>query len=196
MELKPDHFWVVDVEGNGATPPEIVELAMVEVKGLRLTGESKRWLVRPATPISSLASGIHGIRNKDVEACPAFSAIASEVRAVLESGTIVGHNVRVEVDVLTRQLPGWQPAMAIDTLKLAKNTRPGLESYALSKLGGVLALAEEAAKLTGKKSHSALYDATLAALVFSRLLSEVPASRLQSTFLSADIFDEPQGSLL
>jgi hypothetical protein len=32
MNQMHDHFWVVDVEGNGASPPEIIELAMVEIR--------------------------------------------------------------------------------------------------------------------------------------------------------------------
>jgi len=58
--LSSEPFWVVDVEGNGTTSPEIVELAMVEIKGMQLTGRTEHWFVKPKHLISDLVTRIHG----------------------------------------------------------------------------------------------------------------------------------------
>jgi exodeoxyribonuclease X len=42
-------YAVVDVEGNGQQPPDLVELAVVPVTG-GVIGEPTSWLVRPARP--------------------------------------------------------------------------------------------------------------------------------------------------
>jgi DNA polymerase III subunit epsilon len=196
MAIVPTDFWVIDVEGSGASPPEIIELAAVEVRDLHLTGVSHCWRVRPSTPISRMATSIHGIRNEDVAGCPPFQSIASEIEALISGSAIAGHNVHVEVAFLSRVLPSWRPTIAVDTMRLAKGLMPGLESYGLSRLGQNLSLSEQAQRLTGMKHHSAPYDATLSALLLINLLRDLPETAQTSALLAADIFDQRQGSLL
>ena len=148
-------FWVVDVEGNGARPPEVVELALLEIQALMPTGNRRNWLIRPYEPISPMATRIHGIRNEDLANAPAFDEIADEVLRWLEGAAIVGHNVRVELDVLRRVLPDWEPVAAIDTLKLAKAVHPQLPSYGLSNLAKSLALVGEDWNQDRTGAHSA-----------------------------------------
>ncbi len=196
MVLETDRFWVIDVEGNGASPPEIIEIAMVEVKELKLTGVSHRWLVKPVQPINPIASRIHGLTDQDVATAPSFAEISKSVIGLLADAPIVGHNVRVEVDAIARSIPGWVPKVAVDTLRLARDLRPKLESYSLEKLGESLCQTAEAARLSSGRHHSALFDATLAALVFVELLLAVSGSRRSNALLDADIFDQRQGSLI
>ena len=63
-------MWAVDVEGSGKSPPEIVELAIAEMKGLTLTGRRKHWRFKPKKGISPMASHIHGIWDEDVVDAP------------------------------------------------------------------------------------------------------------------------------
>jgi len=196
MVLATDRFWVVDVEGNGASPPEIVELAMIEVSGLRLSGVTHRWLVRPKQAMSPIASRIHGLSDHDVADAPSIEDIADAVLSLLGDIPIIGHSVRVEVDAISRAIPRWVPRVAVDTLRLAKDLKPGLESYSLEKLGTALDRTAEATELSNGQHHSALFDATLTALVFIDLLSAVSGSRRSNALLDADIFDQRQGSLI
>src|SRR5437016_2155236 len=55
-------YVVVDVEGNGRQPPDLVELATVPIAD-GVIGEPVSWLVGPDTPITPLARKIHGITN-------------------------------------------------------------------------------------------------------------------------------------
>jgi DNA polymerase III epsilon subunit-like protein len=59
-------YMVVDVEGNGQQPPDLVELAAVSIVG-GIIGEPVSWLVKPDEPIKHFATRIHGLMNKDVE---------------------------------------------------------------------------------------------------------------------------------
>ena len=119
-----------------------------------------------------------------------------QTQSSLQDARIVGHNVKVELDVLGRQLEGWRPAQAIDTLRMARALRPGLPSYGLDRLGGSLGVREAAARLTGRGHHSAAYDATLAALVFVELLSALPTELRPAAVRDADLLNPGQGTLV
>lgn len=196
MVIEDNRYWVVDVEGNGGTPPEIIELAIVEIADLKLTGKQRHWLVRPARSIHPTVSRIHGLTDADVADAPSIADIIDDVLLWLDQASIIGHNVRVELDIISRSIPDWKPRAAIDTLKLAKALRPGLGSYGLEKLGVAFGHSEQAAQRSGRDHHSALYDATLTALVFIDLLSAVPDTRRADILRDADVLDPRQAALL
>jgi DNA polymerase III epsilon subunit family exonuclease len=191
-----DYFWVVDVEGNGASPPEIIELAMVEIRSNKLTGKTHHWFIKPNKPITPHVTKIHGITDDDVAREPSIEDISDDVSLWLEDVTIIGHNVKIEVDALKFGLSHWVPRSAVDTLKLAKNLRPGLASYSLQNLGIEFGLTKQVSKLTGQGHHSALFDATLTALLFLELLKPVPDADRHRVIADADILDPAQGSFL
>ena len=186
-------FWVVDVEGNGARPPEMVELAMVEVRALEPTGARKHWLLKPNEPISPMATRIHRIRDEDLAGAPAFDDIAEDVFGLIDGAAVIGHNVRVELDVIGRALPEWTPAVAIDTLKLAKVVRPGLESYALTALANALDLRVEGGSDFRKGAHSAPHDALVTAALFRSLMEETPVERRAATLDAANAVEAQKG---
>jgi exodeoxyribonuclease X len=154
---------VVDVEGNGQQPPELVELAVVPIEG-GVLGERQSWLVRPPHPIKHLATAVHGIRSGDVAGCPPVPEIAAEVLAALDAPALVAHNAHVDVGVLRRELPGWEPPEVFDTLKLARRLVPGLPAYKLGDLVERFELAEGLPD--GLKPHRAAYDALVTARLF------------------------------
>lgn len=126
---------VLDLEGNGGRPPEIVEIAILPVDGEPVTEDMVRgWLVRPKTRINGLAHRIHGIGNSDVESCPAWRDTAPAVQQLLDGRTVVAHSASGDYRVLGQHLPSWRPPMVLDTLKLARHVWPGLPGYGLSDL--------------------------------------------------------------
>ena len=162
---------VVDVEGNGQQPPEIVEIAVAPVDGLALAGEPVAWLVKPERPIVPIVTRkVHGIRNADVADAPPWSAIASDVTAALAGRILVAHNARVEYDVLRRHLPDWQPETVLDTLRLARAVWPGLDAY---NLDGLLAHAGIVLDDAPGQRHRAGFDVQATALLFLALVKEV-----------------------
>ncbi|WP_368508714.1 hypothetical protein [Bradyrhizobium lupini] len=93
-------------------------------------------------------------------------------------------------------MPDWTPRAAFDTLTLAKALKPELPSYGLANLGAEFGLADKAAQLTGQRHHSALYDATLTALILIHLLTPLPSSERDRALRDANILGPRQGSLL
>jgi DNA polymerase III epsilon subunit-like protein len=156
-------YVVVDVEGNGHQPPELVELAVVPIRG-GVIGKPASWLVKPDHPIKYFTTQLHGLTTADVADCPKLRQIAAEVQAALAADTLIAHNAHVDVGVLQRELSGWQPPEVFDTLRLARRLVPDLDSYRLGNLVRRFQLAEGLPD--GLKPHRAAYDALVAARLF------------------------------
>lgn len=157
-------FAVVDVEGNGQQPPDLVEAAIVPIIG-GVAGAPRSWLVKPPRPITAMAHRVHKITNEDVAECLRVQEVAEQIRARLDQAVFVAHNAHVDLGVLTRELPGFSPARGVvDTVKLARKLIPGRASYKLGALAADLDLTRELPD--GLRPHRAEYDA----LVCARLL--------------------------
>lgn len=191
-----DRIWAVDVEGSGGTPAEIVELAIVEIWNLRLTGLTRCWRVRPSGCISPFATRIHGIRDCDVENAPAFEEVSDDIHNWIGDGAIAGHNVRVEVGLIGRNLKNWDPAAAYDTLKLARTLMPEAEKHGLQPLGINLELDHAARDATIAAPHSALFDATLCGMILLNLLGRLPSESRAGVLDEIDILSSKQENLL
>jgi DNA polymerase III epsilon subunit-like protein len=175
MSPTADSIWrtasyaVIDVEGNGAPTPDLVELAVVHVDE-GVVGPSMTWLVKPEGKISGRVTRIHGIRNADVADSPAFIGVAPEVRRWLQGRMVVAHQASVDYSVLKRKMPDWGPTAVLDTLRLARARCPGLRSYALAALQAYFAI--DVPLREGQVPHRAGYDARLAAALLIRLCQE------------------------
>ncbi|MBB5917751.1 DNA polymerase III epsilon subunit-like protein [Nocardia transvalensis] len=162
---------VVDVEGNGQNPPEIIEIAVLLVDGSTPPDALRSWLVQPQQPVTSIvARKVHGITNADLADCPQWQEIAEEVAEALCGRTLVAHNATVERRVLAAHLPDWKPPLILDTLRLAKTVWQGLDSYALDKLieRGQLDTGSGA----GQGYHRAGYDAWAAWQLLCALITD------------------------
>jgi DNA polymerase III epsilon subunit-like protein len=162
---------VVDVEGNGQRPPDLVEAACLPIDAGQ-PGQLRAWLVRPPRPITALVTRIHGIRTADVADMPAVAEVAEDIRAALAGRVVVGHQVSVDASVLRRELPGWTPLATVDTVRLARTVWPGLPAYSLD------ALAEHAGLRTAgtvAQRHRAGYDTELTAALFLVLARDAAA---------------------
>lgn len=107
---------VFDLETTGTDPArdKIVEIALVRVDpdGLR-TALTRR--INPGRPIPAEATAVHGIRDEDVAAAPAFGQIARELLDTLADADLAGFNVRrFDVPLLDREFrdAGFDLALA------------------------------------------------------------------------------------
>ncbi|WP_351234406.1 3'-5' exonuclease [Streptomyces sp. NPDC002133] len=149
---------VVDVEGNGCNPPDLVEVAALPVhEGQPDTSTAGAWLIRPPRPVTPFAARIHGLTNQVLESSPAWEEVADQVQGVLGEAWICGHNVSVDYRVLKTHLPNWEPTGVIDTLRLARNAYEGLPSYGLDALIEHIKPDLTQAPVVGR--HRATYDA-------------------------------------
>lgn len=177
-------YVVVDVEGNGQHPADLVELAVVPIRAGAI-GEPTSWLVRPETPITPFARRIHGITNEQVADAPVFADIQADVLSALEGTALVGHNVHVDLAVLQRKLAGWQPTETFDTLKLARRVLPEADGYKLGALVEAFNLAEGLPDdLT---PHRATYDVLVTARLFVRLATLPDTRPLSLEELRGDV---------
>lgn len=191
-------FVVVDVEGNGQTPAELVELATVQVCERKIQG-SRAWVIRPTAPITKYAESIHGITNQQAARFPPWSAVSHEIIPELAGRVVVGHNVGVDARLIRQAEPGWQPLALVDTLTLARKVVPGQPSYALSAL--IKQLLPEAE--TNWQRHRAEGDALVTAALFLKLatlLEQKVELKLLALFQIAAVTDDnylqsQQGSL-
>lgn len=154
---------VADVEGNGANPPDLVEVALMPIAAGELCADSARsWLIRPPTPIQARVARIHGITNTAVQSCPPWTEVAPDVSRSLEGAWIAAHSAAVEYNALTRHLPNWQPPGVLDTLRLARATYPDAPRHSLDAL-----LQHARIDLSGipGQRHRAAYDAHATALL-------------------------------
>jgi DNA polymerase III epsilon subunit-like protein len=156
--LSGQRLAVVDVEGNGQQPPEIIEIAVLPVDGEVSGGHLRSWLIRPERPINPMVTRkVHGISNEDVAHCPPWSAVATEVEPLMDDRTLVAHNASVELNVLTTHLPNWKPPMVLDTLRLTKHVLPNLGGgYGLDNVVRVVEL--DTSGINEQRYHRAGYD--------------------------------------
>jgi DNA polymerase III epsilon subunit-like protein len=157
------HYAVVDVEGNGHHPPDLVELGVLPITDGQI-GEPTAWLFKPEEPVTAMARRIHGISNEAVAAAPVFAELADEVRARLDGVVLVAHNAHIDLAVLKRQLPGFAPAEVVDTLKLSRRFLPEQPSHRLGAL--VEALGLDDGLPPGLAAHRATYDVLATAQLF------------------------------
>ncbi|WP_051158446.1 3'-5' exonuclease [Nocardia carnea] len=170
--LRGKELAVVDVEGNGQTPPEIIEIAILPVAGDSVHVDQMRsWLIRPKQPITPIVTRkVHRIRNSDVAHSPTWPEVSDAIEPVLAGRVLVAHNAIVERRVIGDHLPRWAPPMVLDTLKLAKAIWPQLAGgYALDKL--VTHAQLDITAVTGHR-HRAAWDTWAAWQLLTRLLDE------------------------
>lgn len=159
-------YAVVDVEGNGQQPPNLVEISIVPIQN-GVIGQPKNWLVHPPRPITPMARRFHRITDDQVAHAPTIADIDADLRGALDGMLFVAHNANVDLGVLSRELPGFQPTQVLDTLKLARRLLPGRDSYKLGALVDAFDLAE------GLPSDLVPHRATYDAIVCARLLTHL-----------------------
>lgn len=176
MRVVPTALWgkqmiVADVEGNGQTPPEIIEIAVLPVGADTAETDMRTWLIRPEHPITPLVTRkVHGISNTDVADCPAWAELAADIKNALTGRVLVAHNASVEYQVLSAHLPGWTPPAVLDTLRLAKHVWPNLPGYGLDKL--IAHARIDAAEVIGQRHHRAAYDTWCAWQLLCHLIDD------------------------
>jgi DNA polymerase III epsilon subunit-like protein len=189
---------VVDVEGNGQSPPEIIEIAALPVAETVAHADMRSWLIRPQKPITPMVTKkVHGIRNADVAGCPPWSQVAPEIAQVIEGRVLVAHGAHVEYRVIGAHLPGWKPPMVLDTMRLAKYVWPGLPSYRLEALADHAHL--DLAAVTHQQPHRAAYDTWCAWQLLRALVDhgdfDWPGLTKAATLPGALAPAEPEGGL-
>ncbi|HQN65785.1 MAG TPA: DNA polymerase III subunit epsilon [Methylophilus sp.] len=160
----------LDTETTGLYPDQghrIIEIAAVESINRRLTGQNFHVYLNPEREIDFAAQEVHGITFDFLQDKPLFAERADDFCAFIQDAELIIHNAPFDVGFLDAELGriGLQPvrqicANILDTLKMAKEARPGQRNNldALCKHYGI-----DNARRT---LHGALLDAELLAEVY------------------------------
>lgn len=161
---------VLDTETTGLDPAlghRIIEIGCVELVGRRLTERRFHRYINPEREIDAGAMQVHGITNERVANEPVFAAVAADLVAFIRGAELVIHNAAFDVGFLNHEFDrlGLEKVAAVcdgvvDTLKLAREARPGRRNSldALCKDYGI--------DNSGRQLHGALLDAELLAEVY------------------------------
>lgn len=158
-------YVVIDIEGNGGRPVEVVEFAAAEIKD-GVVAPPRSWLVRPTSPITWQARRVHGISNDMVTYAPEIGSLSQEITDLVANRIVIGHNLRFDMAVLRGQLPGFRVDYFADTLRLARRIYPDLPSHRLGALANHLGITCD---LPGLYPHRAAYDVVITAKLFIHL---------------------------
>jgi DNA polymerase-3 subunit epsilon len=160
----------LDTETTGLYPAQghrIIEIAGVEVINRRITRNHFHVYLNPDREIDPAAQEVHGITLEFLQDKPRFGDVVDEFLDFVKDGELVIHNAPFDVGFLNSELgkidrPKIESCTGniIDTLKMAKEMRPGQRNNldALCRHFGV--------NNSKRTLHGALLDAELLADVY------------------------------
>ena len=184
----------LDTETTGLYPSQghrIIEIAGVEVINRQLTRNHFHVYLNPDRDIDPAAQEVHGITLEFLQDKPRFNDIADEFLDFVKGAELIIHNAPFDVGFLNAELGRidrsnieYVSASIIDTLRLAKDMRPGQRNSldALCRHYGI-----DNSKRT---LHGALLDAELLAdvyLAMTRGQESLMIELLETASASAEI---------
>lgn len=125
----------LDTETTGLYPDQghrIIEIAAVEIFNRRPTQRHFHVYINPEREIDAGAQEVHGISLEFLQDKPLFEQVASEFLEFVRGAELIIHNAPFDVGFLNMELSrlGMEKLETvvsgiIDTLKMAKESRPG-----------------------------------------------------------------------
>jgi len=79
---------------------DVIQLSVIDLHGNTLLST----LVRPLSPISDTAAGVHGISDADVAGAPWMAEIAPRLQAVTRNKLVLAYNAQFDREALVRSL--------------------------------------------------------------------------------------------
>jgi DNA polymerase III epsilon subunit family exonuclease len=157
-----DEFVVVDVETTGRDPKvaDLIEIGAVRVRNRKIVDRFSTF-VSPARAI--FGAQMHGITDADVANAPVAREAVEKFLAFAGDTALVGHNIGFDLGFLEEALgqPGkFADAKRYDTLAIARDGYPDLESYKLGDIARFLGVTVETA-------HRGLADAETTAAILA-----------------------------
>ncbi|HEY5486044.1 MAG TPA: polyribonucleotide nucleotidyltransferase, partial [Candidatus Limnocylindrales bacterium] len=155
-----DEFVVVDVETTGRDPKvaDLIEIGAVRVRNRQIVDRFSTF-VSPARAI--FGAQMHGITDADVANAPVAREAVEKFLAFAGETPLVGHNVGFDLGFLAEALGDpmkFVGATTYDTLAIAREGYPDLESYKLGDIARFLGVTVETA-------HRGLADAETTAAI-------------------------------
>jgi len=131
-------YAIIDVETTGgkASRDRITEIAIVLHDGTQII-DSWESLINPETPIPWNITVLTGITDEMVQSAPRFFEVARKIVEMTEGAIFVAHNARFDYSFIGeefKRLGYTYTRKQLCTLRLARQTLPGLYAYGLDAL--------------------------------------------------------------
>lgn len=177
---------VLDLEGTGAQHKEkegIVEIAAIEIMNGQISSNSFYSLVNPEIAIPAKISQIHGLQNGDLIAEPIFELIKKPLLNFIDHKILLGHYISVDYRVLRLKMNDYEPALILDTWKLAKFLFKDIK-VSLDNLITHFDIASNIKTSDNFRGrHSAFYDASATALIFLEMMKHFDRNTTLKTII-------------
>lgn len=173
LPVRTAPFGVLDTETTGFEPyggDEIVQIALIEYRGLEPTGRELSSLVRPGGPIPPRSTAIHGISDAMVADAPSIDELIDDIVHFIDGHVLVGHHIAFDMrflDRITRRcMLGDLPHPRLDTAMLHLATGGLPDAIGLDH-------AAAACGIPIDNRHDARGDARACGQLFARLASHL-----------------------
>ncbi|MFM7482254.1 MAG: DNA polymerase III subunit epsilon [Candidatus Methylopumilus sp.] len=169
----------------------IIEIAAIEIINRRPTNNSFHFYINPDREIDPAAQEVHGITLDFLQDKPRFTEIASDFIKFIKDATLIIHNAPFDVGFINMEFgliekPPIEEVVAniIDTLKLAKDMRPGQRNSldALCRFYNI--------DNSQRSLHGALLDAQLLAEVYLAMTRGQEDLMIDLQYNGSDILGE------
>jgi DNA polymerase III epsilon subunit family exonuclease len=160
---------VVDTEttGRDAKVADLIEIGAVRVRDGQIVDRFSTF-VNPGREI--FGAQMHGITDADVAGAPVAKEAAEKLLAFVAGAAVVGHNIGFDISFLDQALGERGKFIEggyFDTLVIAREAYPDLESYKLGDLARFFGISVETA-------HRGLADAETTAAVVAKFVGDLP----------------------
>ncbi|WP_151809264.1 3'-5' exonuclease [Acinetobacter soli] len=133
-------------------------------------------------PISLSAMAIHHILEEDIAGQPNCSAFQLPKNLIYT----IGHNIRYDLDAISRAGVQVDQIKSICTLALSRKVWPNLERHNLTALSYALAEDKSVVRNLLKTAHSASTDILLTAGVLNRIVKEYGIKDMNSLYMLSE----------
>lgn len=176
--LEEGTFTSFDVEADGRPNQLPVEISFCVFDKGRFVDEHY-FRLNSGRSINEHATAVHGITDEDVKDCPQFADVEDEIREIMTSSVLVGHDCLQDIQIISRHLPEAQilPLAIIDTFRMGKKLRePGsqgrLRVVDIAERSGVEAI-NAPKSLRRFQLHSSSFDAWLTGMSAVAMASKI-----------------------
>lgn len=169
-------FISIDLETTGLMPREdrIIEIGAVKYRnGVEV--DRFHSLIHPERSLPERITELTGIQEAELEKQPRFQEISKELLFFLEEDVLMAHHISTDYAFLKRAVlnlaleKGSFEKKGIDTLKIARQCLPSMESRSLSALCEYYKI--------DLNAHRALEDARATAEIYLRMAEEFETGR-------------------
>lgn len=177
-------YAIVDIETTGGKPSRdrITEIAIALHDGEKVI-DSYETLINPETIIPFGITRLTGISQDMVEGAPKFYEVAKKIVEMTENAIFIAHNVRFDYGFIReefKRLGFTYTRRQLCTVRLTRNTFPGLGSYSLDNLIRHF-------KIPFRNRHRAMGDVEATTILFEKILAKEQSEQEMKSLINLGV---------